>query len=1376
MDYESDLFATKEDLLYSKIVKALNKSSNLLHKKAIVLITSIKQKFSNKSTQGIEGLKQYAKTFIDLLITFTKIDELSSNDILNYEATFFTLSVCLKQLPSETIKNRGFLDRLYSIMTFSFENLLRGNFNIMKYAIIIIEKILYSLSKEELANPKNEVVMFYQQYFFIILMFALKSTEEGVLLQKYLTKSICKVLKDKTEHIKYTIIKAIIEFIKIKLQKMAGKSGIENEIFIVPISQGEYILKFLSTMIQFLSFDIVNDLIIELHGLIEATESKNILMNSFLCLDLAFSTKAFALETSETVLKLLLNKDILLSDGLIEETEFKGMFLVSYIKAITQVLLSVNSSDQIQSLKYFIAIVSMFSEFLTDQDEFIKGSVFNSLQNLINKLLNPKALNDLFNVTKANELTLEISLEPSSQQFNGDFLLEKIADCLLYLLSSRYEDNKMGYNLLLIFLEAINKCTYSQNINSVNEKVLMALSENESKRSDMLKIFIGKCFNLMSASLLIKYFPLSILGDDITSESYTENSNVWVLSFMDKFLREGVQTIAEYAKCFMIVVNELEEAIVDLKQKKVVSKDSAQNDMMIDDNEENNNLTQHLKELMIKRYELILTQTISQLPKYTGWCDKYSQYLEAFLIKFEGYFTKNETCHFISSLNDIMFRFLSKVISIVIKQNDHNSIEIIRTKGSFFFQKTYNLILSHKLNKSELSEAFNLIEKYCKVINIKFIHKIILDMIDKCNDVFTQEEGKPKPKQEPVVPIATDKDLTKNKKDQKNKGINNQKKIKDKIALRIDITNYLLRNISDVQLKDQDNNYIQILFSFFEKHFFTKEKNSSYNQITKRLFDLFIILIVKKNNKSVAFDTCKQFISRNGLELISPKQKSKLFEFMIRLIIDKYTPSDSMTIDFFKSHFTILIDLMTLTKDINRKVRNTAYELIGQLTKFLTSKQLFGEWETMLIASLASTSVYIKSAGINALARTFWENRYESEIVSRITSNASMVLLLFKDNNKEIIKSLFIYVRVLLFIIKARPFETNKTLLFSILHYSLVELSENHHKEFKVKLRNLLKNLTMNFSYENIKSIIPDKQEPLLQYVNKHLVKKIKEMTAQEEESHGYNKCDLDDSVMLDNDANLLDEEEDYIKKEFKKMENKDNDLKILERVENFDIEEEEMEAKMEIEKEKEEKNNKNSSVDKIEELFVKDNVQLNNFFYVNPYVFKSKIDENKQLNNAIKKEKDVQFDSKKGKLIVKDIEKEIEESKMLKKKRKDLTAPLEKDDIPNPKLLKQKRVQNVIKDKDDIEDNDEENILNSRTKKMKISDTKSVIKPIHQGHYVKFSGDEYKNKKAKGDKLLLGKLDPFAYIQLNPKAIGKKGARENLKIFETLMKNDNKH
>jgi hypothetical protein len=109
-------------------------------------------------------------------------------------------------------------------------------------------------------------------------------------------------------------------------------------------------------------------------------------------------------------------------------------------------------------------------------------------------------------------------------------------------------------------------------------------------------------------------------------------------------------------------------------------------------------------------------------------------------------------------------------------------------------------------------------------------------------------------------------------------------------------------------------------------------------------------------------------------------------------------------------------------------------------------------------------------------------------------------------------------------------------------------------------------------------------------------------------------------------------------------------------------------------------------------------------------------------------------------------------------------------------KLLNKKRVNNVLKDNDDVSDNDEDNGFMPKSAKRKItsgdhSGTKFDRRGNKESHVVKFSGEEYKNKSGKGDKIISGKYEPFAYIQLNPKATSKKNRKNALEVFEKVMK-----
>lgn len=105
----------------------------------------------------------------------------------------------------------------------------------------------------------------------------------------------------------------------------------------------------------------------------------------------------------------------------------------------------------------------------------------------------------------------------------------------------------------------------------------------------------------------------------------------------------------------------------------------------------------------------------------------------------------------------------------------------------------------------------------------------------------------------------------------------------------------------------------------------------------------------------------------------------------------------------------------------------------------------------------------------------------------------------------------------------------------------------------------------------------------------------------------------------------------------------------------------------------------------------------------------------------------------------------------------------LQKEETGNKKMLNKKRVKNVMRDTNDESDEDD------YARKKPRSGAK--LEKSKKTHVVKFSGEEYASKGGKGDKLLQGKYEPFAYIQLNPKAISKKKKKDNLEVFENLMK-----
>ena len=612
-----------------------------------------------------------------------------------------------------------------------------------------------------------------------------------------------------------------------------------------------------------------------------------------------------------------------------------------------------------------------------------------------------------------------------------------------------------------------------------------------------------------------------------------------------------------------------------------------------------------------------------------------------------------------------------------------------------------------------------------------------------------------------------------------------------------------------------------LFYNFFDKYFFyfSDNKNVKFGKegmsslqplLTKKLFEIFYDIIAKCNDIDYILTIFNKFSKdKKGLSLITSKQQCKIFEFIINQIIKKNENLQNISFNNLGISLELLIAIASLTKDINKKVRNSSFEILGNITSFCTKKNLLEDWLKINLSLLSSKNTFVESAGINSLSRIFWELRNSSSTNDTMISNSDTVLAFFPFNNKEIIKSLFLYIRVLLYIIKISP-PKNKNKIDSTIHKiifcSSQQINEQMQKEFKVKLRNLYKNLIINYGYDYIKNNIDNNNtnfKNFVQYVNKTMVKKYNNGNNEENLGEEY-----DNTVMMDNDNNLLDEEEDYIKNEFKKINKSENiEKKFLEKVEKLKLNDENLDEmrKQELEDIAKKENKNEEQIDKIEQLFNKDYVNLNNFFYINPFASgnNTKYDE-QQINKEKKenkndnkekdkdKDKDVIYDTKKGKFIIKDLEKEIEDAKLKKKRKrqmleKEKNLEYQNDELKKQEIMKGKRNKNIMKD--DLydlkkEESDDEDIENTKTKKKKISDKeekKIKIKTTvdshgkKTSHYVKYSGEEYKSKKGKGDKIIHGKYEPFAYIQLNPKSLNNKGERENSKIWADLMKNDNK-
>src|SRR5690242_19599583 len=93
------------DIIFDKVSHTIENSTNLIHKKALALIRTLKDKMSDQKLIGIEGVKNYTKTLLKTMedifeklkrtnVNSDEFDELAKNS----EALIFCLAICVKQL------------------------------------------------------------------------------------------------------------------------------------------------------------------------------------------------------------------------------------------------------------------------------------------------------------------------------------------------------------------------------------------------------------------------------------------------------------------------------------------------------------------------------------------------------------------------------------------------------------------------------------------------------------------------------------------------------------------------------------------------------------------------------------------------------------------------------------------------------------------------------------------------------------------------------------------------------------------------------------------------------------------------------------------------------------------------------------------------------------------------------------------------------------------------------------------------------------------------------------------------------------------------------------------------------------------------------
>jgi len=636
------------DIIFSKLNEKLSKSSLLLHKKSLKLITLIKEQIGNEAL-GENGAKFYLKKIFELFNTLISKIQVAptEDDIHNSEALIFLLAAVLKNSNIKTIRKST-----QFALDISSYFLKRLSSHSKKYIIIIIEKLLSTRTEIELKDSNDLVIQFFNNH--IVKMIE----DKDDVIQKQLIKTFSRLLKivGFIEYSKMTVLLNFENYIKVKLHGLNDDSEklIGQDVYTITSKEGNIVIKFLSSVLQFLPFDMTNNLIIEILNVLESNDP-NVVRYALLCMELAISSKPFDITTLEKIMTSLLDLNLMLGEEDNEEVE--KQLITFYVKSITQCLNAIGKKNLLQGLNHTTSVISILGEYLSNENGEIQSVIFNSLNSIISFTLSTSHLDFIkkhyfeTNSTDKTDKDIEDELIGSlSLVGTGDKstailgLIEKICTSVLYLLGDRFENTlKLSFSVIYNYMERIYKYEFLQYI---NEKILTIVSENSNiRKTSHFKSFLGKCFNILDTKLIFNFFPIQCLDYDIQSEDYTENSNIWILSYMDKYLREE-KTLKEFLLSFIVIIEDIEKIIEKLhKSEKIETKkegavnnakknmmdvegdigdmenenyddnDKMDEDDFIDENDElnenfmvNSSENKYLIKMKIKRYELIIQQ------------------------------------------------------------------------------------------------------------------------------------------------------------------------------------------------------------------------------------------------------------------------------------------------------------------------------------------------------------------------------------------------------------------------------------------------------------------------------------------------------------------------------------------------------------------------------------------------------------------------------------------------------------------------------------------------------------------------------------------------------------------------------------------------
>eukprot|EP00850_Spirogloea_muscicola_P009487 SM000053S17444 [mRNA] locus=s53:449406:462681:+ [translate_table: standard] len=181
----------------------------------------------------------------------------------------------------------------------------------------------------------------------------------------------------------------------------------------------------------------------------------------------------------------------------------------------------------------------------------------------------------------------------------------------------------------------------------------------------------------------------------------------------------------------------------------------------------------------------------------------------------------------------------------------------------------------------------------------------------------------------------------------------------------------------------------------------------------------------------------------------------------------------------------LISEIILATKEVNKKTRNVAYDLLVTLAHSTADSNSGGspdkllQFFTMVMGGLAGSTSQMVSATVVALARLLYE--FSVHLVRTVPELLPTALLLLHSKSREIIKAVLGLVKV---VIARLPAGELEPYLASLIE-GLLLWCEDAKNQFRMKVRVIVERLVRRCGYNTVAAVMPEEHIKLLQHIRK---------------------------------------------------------------------------------------------------------------------------------------------------------------------------------------------------------------------------------------------------------------------------------------------------